>query len=769
MIKIFLLFFILLSTFSFGQNSFEDDFNAILANFNKGNIEYGVLKIEKRNLAGDFAGVVSETLDRDLTKNVLKSVENFEERIEIVRKEIEEVKERAFYLKEGIEEGLSNNTLTEENNKGKDLLVQLEKIDDELSKKISDIEKSKIDINKWKSFLINKLQQDSRNSFSHFNLRESLVHPISQAKLFWEVDVKNFTLKLEKEFGRVSTVEGRVKAIGLLLIFGMSLFSIILILSKFQNSVMNNSFILGGNVSKGVFETIFKNKVIVSYFLSLHILRYFQEFYEEFSVFFFVSYFVLIPFLWTRCATPLIQLVYVEINKSEKEFSADIPKISFLLFYSFFLIENRFLLESDLISFFKDLLLIYLGVCFFKLSSQIKSDNVMSYLKKGSIFLSFLNIFTVLLSFLIAVGALISVVGFKKLGNELTGNIFVSVQHLFWSWFFYHLVIDLVINLKQRIQVKEFKDFFDNLIRTINFIFFIVFIYFIANNWAKEFLLVKSIGDIELFYISGAAIKFSQPFNLVLMFFAYNIIFHLVDASLKIVLDDDEITHGPRQTAHFSSVLKYIFIAFYIIHTFSILGVTYKNLILIASALGVGIGFGLQNIVNNFISGIILLFERPVRVGDYIEIDGGILQVKRIGIRSTMVVSFDNSCTVIPNSDILSNRLTNWTLNDNKIAMKCNVGVSYGTDPEKVSTLLEKCALETGGVLKSPAPRVLFTEFGDSSLNFTVKFWVNRPDIQFEVKSSVMHSINKALNKEGIVIPFPQRDIHIIGQAGLHE
>ena len=135
-----------------------------------------------------------------------------------------------------------------------------------------------------------------------------------------------------------------------------------------------------------------------------------------------------------------------------------------------------------------------------------------------------------------------------------------------------------------------------------------------------------------------------------------------------------------------------------------ILGFTYKNIVIFASALGVGIGFGLQNIVNNFISGIILLFERPIRLGDIIEINGTFCQVSHIGIRSTIVESIDNSSIVIPNSEILSNKLTNWTLNNNVIALNCDFGVAYGTDTELVTEKMNRLMGEMPEVLKKSCP-----------------------------------------------------------------
>jgi small-conductance mechanosensitive channel len=210
-----------------------------------------------------------------------------------------------------------------------------------------------------------------------------------------------------------------------------------------------------------------------------------------------------------------------------------------------------------------------------------------------------------------------------------------------------------------------------------------------------------------------------------------------------------------------ASIIRYLFIIIFLSITSAILGVTYKNLVIFASALGVGIGFGLQNIVNNFISGIILLFEQPIRVGDIIEVNGLFSKVKHIGIRSTIVESLDNSSIIIPNSEILSNKLINWTLNNNIIAIKCEVGVAYGTDTKLVESILDEVAVENLHVLKFPHHQVWFNEFADSSLNFVLKVWINKPEEKYIIHSALMHRINQKIADAGVTIPFPQRDIHI--------
>ena len=193
----------------------------------------------------------------------------------------------------------------------------------------------------------------------------------------------------------------------------------------------------------------------------------------------------------------------------------------------------------------------------------------------------------------------------------------------------------------------------------------------------------------------------------------------------------------------------------------SMLGFSMDKLTLLVSALGVGIGFGLQNITSNFISGIILLFERPIRVGDKVQLDDLIGHVSSIGIRASKITSFEGSDVIVPNSDFITARVTNWTFADKKRRFVISVGVAYGTDPERVIELLEKVALDNPDVLGDPVPEVLFQNFGNSSLDFELRAWTESDRGWFAIKSDVALAINKALTEAEIEIPFPQQDLNL--------
>jgi potassium efflux system protein len=191
------------------------------------------------------------------------------------------------------------------------------------------------------------------------------------------------------------------------------------------------------------------------------------------------------------------------------------------------------------------------------------------------------------------------------------------------------------------------------------------------------------------------------------------------------------------------------------------LGVHLRDITIIAGALGVGIGFGLQGIVNNFVSGLILLFERPVKVGDYIQLGEKWAEIKRIGLRATVVETLDRSEIVVPNSDLISNQVTNWTLSNRMVRLVIPVGVEYGSDVPLVMETLKEAAMASSKIMRMPEPQVLFVNFGESSLDFELRVWMSNIDDRFTVKSQLHQEIDSRFRQAGIVIAFPQRDLHL--------
>jgi potassium-dependent mechanosensitive channel len=190
-------------------------------------------------------------------------------------------------------------------------------------------------------------------------------------------------------------------------------------------------------------------------------------------------------------------------------------------------------------------------------------------------------------------------------------------------------------------------------------------------------------------------------------------------------------------------------------------GVELNKFTVLTGALGVGLGFGLQNIVNNFVSGLILIFERPIHVGDTVEVGGLVGTVRRIGARSSTVLTFQGAEVIVPNSNLLSNQVINWTLSSQWRRVDVPLRVAYGTDPERVIKLLVAVAGSHPEVLLQRPPTAFFLGFGESALNFELRFWSAQQDTWFQLQSDVTVAVAKALREAGIEIPFPQRDLHV--------
>lgn len=217
-----------------------------------------------------------------------------------------------------------------------------------------------------------------------------------------------------------------------------------------------------------------------------------------------------------------------------------------------------------------------------------------------------------------------------------------------------------------------------------------------------------------------------------------------------------------------ATMVGYIGMAAAIIVALGISGFTFTNLAIIAGALSVGIGFGLQNIVNNFVSGLILLFERPVKTGDWIMVGNTEGYVKKIRIRSTQIQTFDRADVIVPNSDMISNQVTNWMLYDLRGRIRVKVGVAYGSDTQKIKDILYDIAKQHPDVIHNNnnyKTSVLFLEFGDSSLNFELRCFIRNIDSRIQVLSDLNFAIDQAFRENGIEIPFPQRDVHIKGET----
>jgi small-conductance mechanosensitive channel len=249
----------------------------------------------------------------------------------------------------------------------------------------------------------------------------------------------------------------------------------------------------------------------------------------------------------------------------------------------------------------------------------------------------------------------------------------------------------------------------------------------------------------------------------ILAFIAVVLASILLSRAVRVLLEEDVLprTNLERGIPHaISNTAAYAVSSIGFVLALGAAGIDLSRVTVLAGAFGVGIGFGLQNIVNNFISGLILLYERPIQIGDTVEVGTLTGEVKRIGIRSSTLRTFQGAEVIVPNASLIAEKVVNWTLSDRQRRIELPLGVAYGTDPQRVLTILLDVARASSDVLQDPPPLALFRGFGDSALNFELRVWTGLA-AYLEVHSRIAIAVNTALREAAIEIPFPQRDLHI--------
>jgi small-conductance mechanosensitive channel len=325
------------------------------------------------------------------------------------------------------------------------------------------------------------------------------------------------------------------------------------------------------------------------------------------------------------------------------------------------------------------------------------------------------------------------------------------------------LDILLLTNIAKKIRVV--KNYPKKIKRTTGKIIRYAFIFWWATIFLLNFEILLPVEDYfrDFFTRQWAIGTFSISIAEIALFFITIWISVLLARLVRFILEGDVLSRMtlPRGVpGAISAIVKYVIVGFGIIIAFSAAGLDLDKFALLAGALGVGIGFGLQDLVRNFISGLILIFERPIQVGDAVQIDTLSGKVMQIGIRSSTIKTWDGADVVVPNGQLITNKLINWTMTDKLRRIDIKVGVSYGTDVALVMQTLLKCAKDQKDILTSPAPYVLFNDFAESYLEFELRCWTSHPDWIF-IRSDIRIAIDETFEKDGIVIPFPQRDLHL--------
>jgi small-conductance mechanosensitive channel len=279
-----------------------------------------------------------------------------------------------------------------------------------------------------------------------------------------------------------------------------------------------------------------------------------------------------------------------------------------------------------------------------------------------------------------------------------------------------------------------------------------------ASN--ELFRSVQGFLDTRLFTIGTTEVTLSAIFVFLFIILVVVILSRLFARKfVERILIRLQIEEGTRYT--FRRIIELTFILIGAIIAFQSIGINLSGLAVIFGLLSVGIGFGLQNITSNFVAGLILLFERPIKVGDRVTVGGVEGDVMDINIRSTTVRSLNNIDIIVPNSEFVSSQVVNWSHGDRKIRLDIEVGVSYQSDLDTVLPSLKEVALENPEILRDPEPDVHLREFGDSSWNMRLRVWIDDPKRHPVVRSDINCAIIRKFRENGVEIPFPQRDLHL--------
>ncbi len=321
---------------------------------------------------------------------------------------------------------------------------------------------------------------------------------------------------------------------------------------------------------------------------------------------------------------------------------------------------------------------------------------------------------------------------------------------LLWLWLAYRLLLLFL-----------YGAFRDRVIRPLHrYIMRPLFAWFIFSTIVGSFIELTALGDIQLFTLLEVPITLGSLFNAVVLLYIFYVISWFTEPIFRRALASSTDA-DPGVIHSVTTLTRYVVISLGILVALGSLGLSLTSLAFIAGGLSVGIGFGMQDIIANFISGIVLLFEQSLRPGDMVDVDGEFGTVEKLNIRSTVLRTLLNVELIVPNQTFLTSKVRTFTKSDRMIRMRIPVGVGYDSDPEQVRSLLLAAATEQPDVLLFPEPVVLFTGLGDSSLDFVLVVAIDGPQKMPLVKSDLYFILFKTLTEHDIEIPFPQQDVHL--------
>ena len=276
----------------------------------------------------------------------------------------------------------------------------------------------------------------------------------------------------------------------------------------------------------------------------------------------------------------------------------------------------------------------------------------------------------------------------------------------------------------------------------------------------RLFTIFSQLFTAQLFEIGNISFSLSLIFKLLVLSLMVLILSRTISELIKRqLLMKIGLDRGTQESV--SAVIGYFVAGLGFVIVLETAGINLSSLTVLAGVVGIGLGFGLQSLANNFIAGITLLFEQPIKVGDFVQVDDLLGNIEKISIRSTIVRTLDGVFVIVPNLKFFDNNIINWSYKDPRCRIHIPIGVAYGTEPVLVTEALLVAARMEPGVLSHPSPKVWFKEFGESSLNFELLVWIDKPQANEPIKSALNFRIEHELRQRGIEVPFPQRDLHI--------
>ena len=272
--------------------------------------------------------------------------------------------------------------------------------------------------------------------------------------------------------------------------------------------------------------------------------------------------------------------------------------------------------------------------------------------------------------------------------------------------------------------------------------------------------------NVTLFTINATSVDIKKIFVLLIILGVTWVVARRVRRAFQVRTAEDDQPDAPAKYAA-GAMIHYLIVTIGSYIGFRTVGIDLDALLVVLGALGIGIGFGLQSIVNNFVSGLILLAERPIKVGigDVIEVNGQLGTVEHLGARATTLRKFDHTQAVVPNADLLSSVVINWSLDDRRIRLDFSVHVDYASDTRRVEETLLDIVNRHPAILDEPEPCVFFRAFGASALDFWVIAWVADLSDRFQTVSDLHHTVSATFREEGIEIPYPRRDVFLKSEA----